>query len=90
MMKSLIVTYDLCGKGKNYDELYERIKQYGTWAHITESSWFIKTSSSCSTVRDHLGAVLDHDDALFVAELTGSAAWGGLSQDMTNYLKQNL
>ena len=35
-MTSMIIEYDLCSPGRNYDELYKAIKAYGTWAHITE------------------------------------------------------
>ncbi|MBP3636497.1 MAG: CRISPR-associated protein Cas2 [Clostridia bacterium] len=89
-MKSMIITYDLCGSGKNYDALIEKIKSYGTWAHITESSWFIKTGASCSTVRDSLASVMDADDKLFVAELTGVAAWRCLDKRVSDYLMENL
>lgn len=59
MAKSKIITYDLCSPGRNYDDLYKKIKAYGTWAHICESSWFISTSDSCVQVRDNLKSVLD-------------------------------
>ncbi len=89
-MKSMIITYDLCGSGKNYDALIEKIKSYGTWAHITESSWVIKASASCSSVRDALAAVMDTDDKLFVAELAGNAAWLGMSKEISDHLKSTL
>ena len=41
-MSSKIISYDLCAPGRNYDALYKAIKAYGTWAHITESTWFVK------------------------------------------------
>ena len=45
-MTSMIIEYDLRSSGRNYDELYKTIKSYSTWAHVTESTWFIKTSES--------------------------------------------
>lgn len=74
-MSSKIVTYDLLGDGKDYEALVEKIKEYSRWAKITESCWFISTESSCVEVRDNLASVLDNDDRLFVAKLSGEAAW---------------
>ena len=88
-MSSKIIEYDLRAPGRNYNDLYKAIKAYGTWAHITESTWFIKTADSCSTVRDNLLAYLDGNDRLFVAELTGNAAWKNVICD-SGFLKQNL
>lgn len=74
-MTSKIIEYDLCSSGANYDALYEAIKSFGTWAHITESTWLVKTDSTCVQIRDKLLAKMDANDRLFVAELTGAAAW---------------
>lgn len=90
MSNSKIISYDLCKSGKNYNDLYEKIHSYGVWAQITESTYFISTPSSCSTVRDDLMSVLDSDDKLFVAELTGVAAWCGIPNNVSEYLKENL
>lgn len=88
-MSSKIIEYDLCTPGKNYDELYKAIKSYEVWAHITESTWFVKTTESCVQVRNKLLAHMDSNDRLFVGELTGEAAWRNvLCQD--EYLKKNL
>jgi len=88
-MASMIIEYDLCSPGRNYDKLYEAIKAYGEWAHITESTWFIKTSDSCETVRDSLRAHMDGNDRLFVAKLTGAAAWNNTICSST-YLQKHL
>ena len=88
-MKSLIVTYDLCSPGRNYNPLYEKLKKYPGWAKITESTWLIKTNSTCVDVRNELGAVIDANDRLFVTESTGVAAWLNVICD-NDYLKKNL
>ena len=74
-MNKLIITYDLCGGNKNYDGLIKRIEQYPVHLKINKSSWIIKTKYSCSDVRDQLNKQIDSDDMLFVAKLTGEAAW---------------
>ena len=74
-MKSFIVTYDLNSSGKKYDDLISKIKDYSNWAHINESVWFLKSDDICSVIRDNLLTDIDDDYSLFVAELSGSAAW---------------
>jgi len=88
-MSSKIIEYDLRSPGRDYTSLYQAIKSYGTWAHITESTWFVKTNDSCIQVRDKLLSVMDSNDRLFVGELTGTAAWHNVICD-SNYLKNNL
>lgn len=88
-MTSKIITYDLCAPGRNYDDLYKAIKSYGTWAHITESTWFVKTADSCIQIRDNLLSRVDSNDRLFVGELTGTAAWYNVICN-SDYMKDNL
>ena len=89
-MATYIVTYDLRAPGRNYDELYKRIRAYADWAHITESSWGIKTTAAATAIRDNLNGAIDTNDKLFVAVVTGPAAWSGLSEQVSTWLKQNL
>lgn len=88
-MSSKIIEYDLRQPGRDYDALYKAIKSYDKWAHITESTWFIKTDDTCVQVRDNLVAVMDANDRLFVGELTGTAAWRNVICG-NDYLKENL
>lgn len=88
-MSSKIITYDLCSPGRDYNSLYQTIKSYGKWAHITESTWFIKTTDTCVEVRRKLFACMDNNDKLFVGELTGVAAWQNVLC-LDEYLKNNL
>lgn len=86
---SKIVTYDLCGTGKDYDDLISAIKSYSGWAKITESAWLIVSDDSCADIRDNLLTYMDSDDRLFVATLTGEAAWQNVICN-SDYLKNNL
>lgn len=83
------IGYDL-RKQRNYDALYERIKRYGDWCHALESSWVIVTNQSASDIRDNLLQVLDRDDGLLVTRLQGEAAWYGLGDDVSAWLKRVL
>lgn len=88
-MTSMIIEYDLRAPGRNYDDLYKAIKAYGVWAHITESTWFVKTNENCAQVRDKLLAHMDSNDRIFVAALTGVAAWRNVLCS-SEYLKTHL
>ena len=88
-MTSKIITYDLCKQGRNYDELYAAIKECNGWARVAESVWFVKTNMSCKELRDKLLSKIDYNDRIFVAELTGVAAWHNTICD-GNFLVNNL
>ena len=89
MGDSKIITYDLCNSGKNYDDLYAYIKNFNSWAHITESVWFVSSTNSCKEIRDEINKIIDSDDRVFVGELTGVAAWRNV-MCKSDYLKEKL
>ena len=88
-MACYIVSYDLRNPGRNYEDLYERLKSYRKWAKLTESTWAIVTESSAVEVRDHLKYVLDENDRIFVIKSAGVAAWSN-SICRNEWLKDNL
>lgn len=73
-MASFIISYDL-PEGSNYDNLIERIKQYGTWAHITLSTWAVVTGDSASVIRDTLNSYIPNGGRLIVVKSANEAAW---------------
>ena len=74
-MASYIVCYDLRAPGRNYQALYERLKQYPQWGKVTESTWVVVTSWTAQQVRDDLFGYLDTNDRIFVVKSAGEAAW---------------
>ena len=92
MAKSKLVTYDLVGTdetSESYSKLIAAIKAYGTYGHVNKSTWVIVTDSSCESVRDDLLQYMDKDDRIFVASLTGGAAWQNTICS-SKWLKDNL
>ena len=91
-MASYIVTYDLSKPVRDYPGLYRKIKDIsGIWAHISESSWLVVGNNLTSTsIREILSPSIDSNDKLFIARLTGEAAWMGLSQEQSEWIKANL
>ena len=69
-----IISYDL-RKERDYEKLYEVIKEYGTWARILKSTWAIFTSESADEIFNNLKDVLDDDDGLFVIQSGTESAW---------------
>jgi len=90
-MPAYIITYDLSEAGQNYNDLIESIKKsYPSHWHMMQSKWIVSTSSSASDIRDHLSSFIDSNDKLFVAKLSGEAAWKGLSKEGSDWLKKVL
>ena len=87
-MSSFIISYDLISD-KDYSSLYEAIRNYGSYAHILESVWIIKSSTSSTNIRDNLKSYIDSDDKIFVAKLSGESAWRNLSTEVSNWIKEN-
>ena len=89
-MTKYVITYDLSQPGRNYNALYGRIKSYGTYAQITESTWIIASTQTAAEVRDNLGSTMDNNDKLFVSVVSVPAAWIGLDDSIATWLQQNL
>lgn len=89
MANSKIITYDLRKEGRNYDDLYAYLKSFAGWAKITESTWFVSSAKTCVRIRDEILTIVDSNDRVFVAELTGTAAWHEVICN-SDYLKNNL
>lgn len=85
-----IISYDLDKPNRNYDELYEAIKNLGTWWHCLESVWIVDSSHSTSAIRDNLMQYLDSGDKLAVFKLSGNWATNNLSKDCNDWLKKHL
>tara|TARA_A100001391_G_scaffold136353_1_gene95003 strand:+ start:22382 stop:22657 length:276 start_codon:yes stop_codon:yes gene_type:complete len=88
-MKAFIVTYDLIKSGQNYACITKKLKSYPTHWHMQGSVWIIRTSETAKQIRDGLKSCLDSNDKLFVAALSGEAAWCGYTDNITDWLKQS-
>lgn len=87
---SYIITYDLNKSGQNYNKLEETIKAYGAWAKIATTTFIIVTTESSEQIRNKLRATIDSNDKLFVAKLSGEAAWNGITQKIGEWLRNNI
>jgi len=73
-MNCYLISFDLV-KNRDYEELYQAIKSYKPWAHITESTWAIITNNTVKEIRDNLKKYIDSDDRLFVIKSGEEADW---------------
>lgn len=89
-MTTYLISYDLSNPGQRYSDLSKTIKQYPKWAKILESTWCICTEDSAKKIRDNLESCIDKNDSIFVAKLSGEAAWYGLTDAITKWLHSNL
>jgi hypothetical protein len=91
-VSSLLVTYDLVGTdetSKDYNDLIAAIKSRSGWARVAKSVWIVRSAESAKALRDSLLHHMDSNDRLFVAALSGTAAWHAVMCN-DSWLKQNL
>ncbi len=76
-MNTYIISYDLRKDQSywHYEDLYQAIKSYGTWAKILESVWAVKTDQSAENIRNSLQTKIDSNDRIFVILSWRVAAW---------------
>ncbi len=72
--RTYIITYDLAGGG-DYEALADAIKAYGTWAHLTESTWAVRAEATATVIRDDLLPYLTEGSRLLVVRSGTEAAW---------------
>ena len=87
-MATYCISYDL-RKERAYEELYDKLKAYGTHSHTLESTWFVVTTKNAGKIRDELRKVIDKDDGLIVIEVVKNWASHGLRPSTNQWLKRN-
>jgi len=88
MKKCYIISFDL-NPNRNYYNLFEAIKSYGTWAKITESTWAIVTEVGVTQIRDNICQYINPDEKILVVKSGGMAAWRNAVGDV-DWLKKYL
>lgn len=85
-----IVTYDLCEPSQNYEKLLTLVKEEANWARLGGSSYLVVSNLTPVELRNKYKQALDVNDKLFVGAIHSPAAWTGLSEEVSNWIKQNL
>jgi hypothetical protein len=90
-MRTFLIDYDLNAPGKDYTKLIDHLKGYGNWCHYLKSGWLIRTVSTAAAVRDAARTFIDQSDDLMVVDVTAdTAAWHGLSDEITKWIGKTL
>ena len=84
------ISYDLNKPAQNYPRLYEAIKQLGVWCHPGHSTWYVETNLSADQIRNTLESVMGRPDELLVTVAKAPAAWFGLTDEVSAWLKNHL
>jgi len=90
MRRAYIISYDLNKAGQNYEDVLKKIKGHGTWARLGGSAYIIISTKSAVDIRDSIRTAMDSNDQLFVGAINAPAAWIGLSEEVSDWLKNNL
>lgn len=86
-MSVKIVSYDLGKPDRDYKDLIDYMRSFGTRAKPLESFWLLNTTKSCETIRDEAKEFLDSTDKLLVFEWSlDDWATYRLSKDLIDWL----
>lgn len=84
-----LITYDLNKPGQNHTKVLEKIKSYGSWARLSESSYAVETNDTPSTIYAAFNQLLDQNDTFLVITLT--SPWTGkASKEVIDWLSSLL
>jgi hypothetical protein len=91
MHRTIAIHYYLKSPGGNYATVDAYIETLGTWAHIHESLWFVRTTKTVSEIRDELAARLRTQDRILAVEVTGDSwASSNLNDDVNEWMHTNM
>ena len=61
--------------GRDYVDFVEAVERLGEASPCLDFAWIVRCDETAAAIRERLRPHLDEGDELFVAELTGEAAW---------------
>lgn len=93
-VKFFAIIYDLRQPGRNYNELYDAIKEMageGNWQHPMESFWVVAVSDysykSTGTMYNFLRQYIDDNDSLFISRIDHTEHHGWMPKSFWNWFK---
>jgi hypothetical protein len=72
-MAVILVSYTLKQQDRNYQNVYDYLQKF-THCRGMDSIWLLDTNKSPSQIRDDIGTLIDHNDAVFVTRMAGDWA----------------
>lgn len=89
-MAAYIVAYDLFENSIRQQRLAQRLQSLGAHWTLRDHVCFLTADLSASELMDRLEDCLDESDELFIARLSGQAAWAGLHRADSEWLRSHL
>ena len=94
-MKFFAIIYDLRQPGRNYDELYDAIKDTaseGNWQHPMESFWVVACSDfsnkNTESIYNVLRQYIDDNDILFISRIDNIDHQGWMPKSFWSWFKE--
>lgn len=86
-----LISYDLNKPGKDYQGVYQAIKDSstGTWCKPLESVYIIRSELTTQGIYNKIAPHLDSGDRVLVIEVTSNSFWY-LDKDVSDYLQKML
>lgn len=85
-----LITYDR-RPGIDYKPIHDAIKKnYPDHWHALESVWLVVSNNNATQVADSILGPFDEGDKLIVTQMTNNAAWWGLSEDGSEWVKKRI
>ena len=92
MNKLFIISYDLNSIDKDYNGLYQAIKDLApnAWKHPLESLWCISVDGNytANMIFEKIKQAIDSDDRLFIVDITKADRQGWLARDFWSWIKE--
>ena len=85
-----IVSYDLIEPGQNYEQLLTLIKAERAWARLGGSAYLVDSDAPAVDLRDKYRKAIDGIDKLYVGFAKAPAAWAGMPDDVSRWIKEHL
>jgi hypothetical protein len=89
-MNTILIHYELHGANRDYDALYQRIMSCGSWCHVHESLWLVKTEKTAAQVRNHVRSVLRQGDQVITIDVTGRSWATNYTNEQTDWMHENI
>ena len=89
MNKCYIIIFALKAPILNKKKLIEGIQSSQNWAKINESTFVITASLSAEEIRNQLLNLIYEGDKIYVSLLGDAAAWYGLDEQVSDWLRTN-
>lgn len=89
-MNTYLVILKLVSQEDLYTNLVTFLKSGSSWARPMPNTWFIKTSSSVSDIRDGIKSRIGTQDSVLVIKVSGTWATSIISKAVTDWMKTHL